>query len=137
MKIYYQKPEIKNRENARAREKYKNNPKFRLNDNISNGIRQSLNGNKNGIHWEKLVGYSLPDLKKHIEKQFLENMSWKNRNEWHIDHIIPISKFNFSKPNHTDFKKCWALKNLRPIWSLENIQKGNKLSKPFQPSLKI
>ena len=42
-----------------------------------------------------------------------------------------------TKPEHTDFKKCWSLKNLRPLWSLENMSKNDKLYKPFQPSLQI
>jgi len=135
MKNYYQKPGVKNRTNKQKRERLKTDPIFKLNKKISYGIRQSLNGNKKGIKWETLVGYTASDLKKHIEKQFKPDMSWENHGEWHIDHIIPISKFNFTKPEHSDFKKCWALKNLQPLWALENIKKSNKLIKPFQPSL--
>jgi len=51
---------------------------------------------------------------------------WKNRRNWQIDHIIPISAFNFNKPEDEEFKKCWALENLQPLWRLENQQKYNK-----------
>lgn len=27
-----------------------------------------------------------------------------------------------------NFKKCWALNNLRPLKSIDNLKKGNKLS---------
>jgi 5-methylcytosine-specific restriction endonuclease McrA len=66
-------------------------------------------------------------------------MTWGNygRHGWHIDHRIPISAFNFKAPTDIDFKKCWALSNLQPLWSHENQKKYNKLLKPFQPSLNL
>ena len=112
-------------------------PKFRLNEIISNSIRVSLKGNKADRHWEELVGYTLDKLKKHFEKQFTEGMTWKNygRGGWEIDHKIPVSVFNFTKPEHDDFLKCFALKNLQPLWAKDNLIKSNKLDKHFQPSL--
>lgn len=117
----------------------KADPAFKLNCCISNAIRISLKGNKAGKHWELLVGYTLEKLKKHLEKQFINGMIWENygKEGWEIDHIIPISVFNFTKSEHSDFKKCWALKNLQPLWAKENVVKSNKLTKHFQPSLLI
>lgn len=122
-----------------ASQKIRDTPRGTLNDRISAGIRQSLKGSKAGQKWESLVEYSLNDLKKHIEKQFEQDMTWEKlmAGEIHIDHIIPKSVFNFSDPKHADFKKCWSLKNLRPMWAAENLQKHNKLEKHFQPSLAI
>ena len=64
-------------------------------------------------------------------------MAWDNYglHGWHIDHIFPLSVFNYTKPEHIDFKRAWALKNLQPMWAKENYQKHNKLEKPFQPCL--
>lgn len=122
--------------NAKKKQRWKTDPNFALNHNISEVIRYSLKGNKNGNHWEKLVGYSLEQLKEHLEKQFKPGMTWENYGPvWHVDHIIPISVFNFTKPEHEDFKKCWALKNLQPLWAKDNIIKSNKIDKHFQPSL--
>ena len=125
--------------NARNRIYEKNrrltNHKHRLNIGISALIRISLHNNKNGHHWESLVGYTLKKLITHLEKQFTDGMSWENYGKWHIDHKIPLSAHNFTSPEHTDFKKAWALKNLQPMWAKENISKGAKLTKPFQPSL--
>jgi len=56
---------------------------------------------------------------------------------WEIDHIIPISVLNFSSPEHEDFKKCWNLSNLRPLWRIDNRHKYNKLNESFQPSLAL
>ena len=110
--------------------------KGKLTDNIRRSIRKSItNGSKAGRSLESIIGYTMEQLKSHIEKQFLPGMSWDNRELWHIDHIIPISAFNFEKPEDEDFKRCWALKNLQPLWAKDNLEKNNKLKKPFQPSL--
>lgn len=136
-KEYMQRSEIKERRNERQREIRKNNYQWRLNNNISTIIRRSIHGRKAGRKWESLVGYTLKDLVKHLEKQFTKGMSWENMGQWHIDHIVPVSAFNFSSPEHIDFKRCWALENLRPLWAKENISKNDKILKPFQPSLEL
>lgn len=53
-------------------------------------------------------------------------MIWDNYGEWHIDHIIPISKFHFESFEDEGFKKAWALNNLQPLWANENMKKGGK-----------
>ena len=46
---------------------------------------------KNGKHWEDLVGYTLKDLQLHLEQQFDEYMTWENQGSyWHIDHIVAL-----------------------------------------------
>jgi len=117
------------------RTRLRTDPKYRLNKSFSQRIRDSLLLGKGGRPWESLVDYSLDDLKKYLERKFLDGMSWSNYGEWHIDHIIPISAFNYESPSDRDFKRCWSLKNLQPLWAKENISKGAKLSKHFQPSL--
>jgi len=112
--------------------------KYRLKLGVANRINHALNGSKNGRKWEDIVGYSLADLMKHIERQFKPGMTWENRGAvWHLDHKIPVNAFNFTSPDHTDFKRCWALRNLQPLFKEENLKKGAKLEKPFQPSLAI
>lgn len=113
--------------NAAYNKKIANNPEFRLNHYIRSAIRVSLHGDKNGRHWEDLVGYSLTDLRVHIERQFVDGMTWDNYGEWHIDHIIPLSIFNISGIKSKGFKKAWALENLRPLWGIDNYRKNNKL----------
>jgi len=46
---------------------------------------------------------------------------------WQIDHIIPKSKRTFESLDCENFKKLWALENLRPLETIANIKKGNKL----------
>lgn len=102
-------------------------PKFRLNRKISKAIWRSIRRNKKDNYWEDWVGFTLQDLITHIEKQFKEGMNWENYGKWHIDHIRPISSFNFNSYEDEEFKECWDLKNLQPLWAEENFSKGNKL----------
>jgi hypothetical protein len=119
--------------------KWRVDQKFNLNHRMSVTIGISLKGNKNGRHWEMLVGYSLNDLKKHLKSTMPKGYTWQDfmQGKLHIDHIIPVSVWNFTKPEHVDFKRCWALDNLQLLPASENIVKSNKLYKPFQPALKI
>ncbi|MBA7591448.1 hypothetical protein ES708_33605 [subsurface metagenome] len=119
--------------------KLKTDLKFYLNHRMSCKIWQSLKSGKNGRHWESLVGYKLVDLIKHLKKTIPETYNWQGylSGNLHIDHIIPISAFNFTRPEHIDFKRCWALKNLRLLPAKENLIKHAKLTKPFQPALRI
>ena len=133
--------EHRERRNASYLKWYTNNPekrntvRERLNHNVSSLMNFSLKGNKNGSHWESLIDYTVDQLKKHLEKRFKPGMNWDNYGKWHIDHKIPISKFNFTSSEHIDFKRCWGLKNLQPLWAIENIKKKDKLDKHFQPAL--
>lgn len=107
-----------------TREKRKN-PRHRLDHRISQLLRSSLS-NKRGRAWESLVGYSVDELFSHIERQFSPGMSWENMSNWHVDHIRPRSMFEYDSPDHPDFKACWALTNLQPLWARDNIIKGAK-----------
>lgn len=69
----------------------------------------------------EMLGYSADELKEHIESLFTEGMSWSNWGEWHIDHIKPVSLFE----EDTDISIVNALENLQPLWSFENLSKGN------------
>jgi hypothetical protein len=119
-------------ENARRRrrERYKTDPHFKINRNISSGIYFSLKSEgilKGGRRWVDLVGYNLQQFMDHIEKQFIEGMSWKNHGEWHIEHIIPISFFQFKSTDDVEFRMCWRLENIRPLWAKDNNEKKDKV----------
>ena len=128
-KIYQQG----HRERARRLRKleYKNNVSYRLNCAISNSIRRSLKKNKGRHHWEKLVEWTLEEFKTYIESKWTYGMNWENYGEpngpcsgWHIDHIRPKNSFNITSIDCEDFKKCWSLNNLQPLWSTTRIING-------------
>ncbi len=104
-------------------------PVFRMRHTVSSRIATALRtrGNsKRGRNWESLVGYSLAELRAHIERQFSGRMSWANYGEWHIDHIIPVAAFEWRSADDPGFKACWALSNLRPLWADANRRKKSK-----------
>jgi len=111
----------------RQAERYATDPSFRLRKAMSVAIRSSLRDEKAGRTWESLVGYTVDDLRAHLEGRFVAGMTWENYGEWHIDHIIPQSAFSFSSPSDPQFAKCWALANLQPLWGPENIRKSDIL----------
>jgi len=119
--------------------RYRTDLKYNLNYGISNAIRKSLRRNKNGYHWEDLVGYTLNDLIKRLKKTMPDGYNWNDylSGKLQLDHIIPINAFNYTKSEHTDFKRCWALNNLRLLPAEENLIKNAKLVRPFQPALQI
>jgi len=119
----------KERINNYLKLKRKNDPVFRLNKNISGGIYRSLKNGKGRKHWEDLVGYKLEDLKKHLECQFKEGMTWENygKSGWEVDHRVPLSIFNIKGLKSKGFKDAWKLENLQPLWQKENLEKRNKL----------
>lgn len=112
--------------------------KEKLNKLIRQRVLYSLKHGVNRKNRLAILGYDTRKLKKHLEKKFKPGMTWDNHGkDWHIDHIIPVSAFNFSSEYDLDFKRCWTLSNLQPLWATENHKKKNKLEKPFQPSLAI
>lgn len=125
----------KNREHHRkyASEYRSKNPGFHISQVIGTAIWHSLRGGKHGRSWESLVGYTLGDLMAHLESQFTKGMNWDNYGEWHIDHIRPISDFNFVDTEDSDFRECWSLWNLRPLWGKENLAKGSECKEPPLP----
>jgi hypothetical protein len=106
---------------------YRRTPKRALENRIRSGIHQSLEHGKQGCRWETLVGYTLSDLQDHLERQFQPGMTWENMGQWHIDHIIPISFFCYTAPQDVEFRMCWRLENLRPLWAIDNIKKGSTI----------
>ncbi len=105
--------------------------KQKLGTNISRLVRQYLNKNgkrnKCGRKWEQVVGYTIEDLRLHLESQFIDGMTWENYGKWHVDHIIPISFFVFDSIDDVEFKMCWRLENLQPLWAKDNLSKSYKL----------
>lgn len=125
--------------NVRLRQRRKTDLKFRLNINMSKAIGRSLKNGKNGSSWLNAVDYTLDELKKYLTKTMPKGYTWQDYmlGKLHIDHKIPKVAFNFTKPEHKDFQRCWALKNLQLLPASKNMSKGSKLTKSFQPSLLI
>ena len=102
-------------------------PINRVSSRIAKGIRKVLKDNdlvKDSDSFQYL-DFTKYELKEHLESLFTDGISWENMSEWHIDHIRPIASFNFDSTEHPEFKECWALENLQPLWATDNMSKGS------------
>lgn len=74
-----------------------------------------------------LLGCSAEEYKAYLEDRWLPGMSWDNygRGGWHIDHIIPCSKFDMTDPEQQ--KRCFHYTNTQPLWEFDNLSKGDKI----------
>ncbi len=130
-KRYQDNPEKASVRARRSREKIKDTPRYRLNNAIRAGVYDSLKDNgvsKGGRRWECITGFTVGQLRIHLENRFLDGMNWNNYGKWHIDHIIPISFFRYNSANDTEFRMCWRLENLQPLWAEDNMIKSNKVA---------
>lgn len=99
-------------------------PHFRLNHHLQSRLHSSLKALKTNHTLMGYIGCSFVHLLQHLEQQFSTGMSWDNYGEWHIDHIKPISKFDFNIKSQ--IFECWNYKNLQPLWASDNLKKSNK-----------
>lgn len=142
--IYENTKEVKEHRKKISKIRYKkkkNNIEFRLrnavNANIVN-ILKSMGSKKNNSSIIKHLSFTIIELKKHIEDQFVNENSWMNWNNygkyntkshdqsptWNLDHIIPQSDLKYSSMKDDNFKKCWDLSNLRPLDAKQNNLDG-------------
>jgi hypothetical protein len=70
----------------------------------------------------EMLGCDLAEFKAHIEKQFLPGMTWENRSQWHIDHIVPCA----SASDESELLSLFHYTNLRPVWAKDNLAKNRK-----------
>lgn len=138
------KEKINIRRNKNIQNRTKNDISFRLKHNISSCIRGALirnNSSKRKLSFICFIGYTIEELKNHIEKLFEPWMTWENWGiynskiwnnndsktwKWQIDHIIPCSRFKYVSMEDEQFKKCWALENLRPYSAKLNIIESDR-----------
>lgn len=112
---------------AYMRQKRNEDPVFLVADRLRRRINFAM-ASANARKSASLVdvsGCTVMELVTHIERQFLEGMSWANRRQWHIDHIIPCSAFDLTDPAQQ--RVAFHYTNLRPVWSSENQRKHAKV----------
>lgn len=109
--------------NRVAVKKYRSTPSGRINHRTSARMFAGLSGVRRGSNWRARLGYTVADLRAHLECGFLPGMSWDNIGDWHIDHIVPLASFTFSSADDPEFRAAWALTNLRPLWAADNMRK--------------
>jgi hypothetical protein len=118
--------EARNESNRRRkRERKLTDPLFALEDVLRTRVGTAFrnSGFKKGSKTAHLIGCSWPELKKHIEKQFLKGMTWENRGRvWHVDHILPLAGASTAE----ELAALCHFTNLRPLWARDNHVKHAK-----------
>lgn len=120
-------PTILQEERKRYRkERFKVDVSFTLRHRVGVAVRAALSGRRKSRPTFDLLGYSVEDLRAHLVARFRDGMTEADllSGRVHIDHIRPVSSFNITSDQCDDFKKCWALENLQPLWALDNLRKG-------------
>lgn len=99
-------------------------PYFAETERVRGLIRASLRsrGFSKASRTSEILGCTPIEFRRHIERQFLKGMSWDNRDQWHIDHITPMS----SAKNQEMAMRLNNYTNLRPLWVSENLKKNGK-----------
>lgn len=99
---------------------------FKLRGNLRVLIKQALKGKIKPVSVLKVVGCS--DLAEHIRSTYSFGMTDDNygnkEGQWSIDHIIPLSSFDLTDPEQ--FTKANHYTNLKAMWHVDNIRKGNR-----------
>jgi hypothetical protein len=132
----------------------KNNPVRMLRNSVSNTINKMLNSNgetKRGASITQYLDWGIEDLFLHLESLFSHPdnltsdgkiwMTWENRGvydpktwndndpgtwTWQLDHIVPQSLTPYASMTDDNFRKTWALPNLRPLSAKQNVLDGNR-----------
>lgn len=117
---------IQKRHTAYLRNKRQTDPLYKLGASLRSRINKVINGEHKPRTLE-LLGCSYDFLKKWLEFQFKDDMTFENHGTiWHIDHIIPCKHFNLLDDEK---KKCFNWSNLQPSNCRENISKGATIRK--------
>ncbi len=78
---------------------------------------------------ESLLGCTIDEAKSHIEKQFVNGMSWKRRTSFVVDHIVPVVAFDLRDQEQVRWAFNW--RNLQPLTPHDNAVKSDKLPSPL------
>lgn len=134
-KVYYQaqdKRELNRKERNRYLKRKEDNT-YQCKLICRSLVRRCIS--KKNVRTQELLGYSADELVKHIECQFYNGMSWNNRDQWEVHHIIPLGEFNFinedGSSNYDMVKRANSLDNLMPLFKedhkiITNIYKSEK-----------
>lgn len=125
-RAYYQRNRRSRIDDAVARERARlqSDPLFAFKKQVRCLVRDAAarGGFAKATKTASILGCSWPEFAAHIERQFLPGMTWANRGEWHIDHIVALA----TAKTEADALALNHFTNLRPMWGLDNIKKGAK-----------
>ena len=131
VKAHQGKPEFKSRNNERRRLRRQTDPVYKLIGNMRRLVYRCIAGIGKNLPTFEYIGMTPDELKIHLESLFLPGMTWENREEWHIDHVRPLSSFPFyeHEPGSPGMEalihEASHYSNLQPLWAVDNLRKGS------------
>lgn len=117
---YYESPRRRNYVNTYIQERSKRDPAFAIRRTIRGRFHSALK--TQGLHKNKqirLYGINVQEIINHL------GPCPGKRRDYHIDHIIPLSRFDLSKDS--EVQKAFAPTNHQWLTVAENIRKNNKI----------
>lgn len=120
----YQKNKPKIRE--KYNERYATDPIFKIHQLLKRRLLMCIRKIKSTSDY---TGTSFEAVAKWLEYNFTDVMTWENHGIiWDVDHVIPISKWDLSKPEQVEM--CFNWKNLSPLSCPKNrFEKRDKIDK--------
>lgn len=105
--------------------KYANDELYAFQYRIKNLVKAAFRnkGYTRKSRIQVILGCTYAEFILHIENLFVEGMSWANRCDWHIDHIVPLA----SAKTESDLIALNHHTNLSPLWAADNLCKGAKM----------
>jgi hypothetical protein len=120
----------KEHKNNNRKNRLHNDPQYRLKNNIRRLILLSFSkkGYSKKSKTNQILGIDYGGFMKHIESKFTEGMTWKNRGEWELDHIIPVSLGK----SEEEIIRLNHYSNFRPLWRKDNLLKSNTILEEYK-----
>lgn len=126
-KQYYAKNKLRHQEACRLRslERRHSDIQYKLSKLLRKRLNSAVKNKAKSGSAVSDLGCSIKEFKIYLESKFQPGMTWENWSltGWHIDHVVPISKFDLT--DKKQLLKACHYTNLQPLWAKDNITKSN------------
>lgn len=110
---------------AQVKERRNSDINFKLTHALRRRLTSAIKRNQRTGSAVRDLGCSIEEFKVYLSLSFQPGMSWKNYGKWHIDHKMPLSKFDLTK--RKELLKACHYTNLQPLWAIDNLKKGDRI----------
>ena len=128
-KEYYEKNKayVKQKTQEYVTKRRKADPMFRMILNLRRNFSHCILGSGKGKRTLEYLGCTRDEFWVYLQSKFVDGMTKENYGKWHIDHIKPLSKFDFTKEDkEQQLSLAWHYTNLQPLWAEDNLRKHAK-----------
>ncbi len=130
IKDYQKQSKFHNWRNEYLKNRRETDVEFKLSQNLRRRLNHILRGNVKCGSAVGDLGCTIDEFKRYIEGKFGGGMSWDNYGEWHLDHIIPLSKFKLE--DRQQLLIACNYTNYQPLWGKDNMSKSNSTVLDFR-----